>query len=85
MPYLLLREKLDLVHFPYFNIPLLYPGRFIVTIHDLIINHFDTGRASTLKPLFYKTKRLGYELIMWNALWRAEKIIVPSNATKSEV
>ena len=35
---------LDLMHFPYFSLPILYRKPFVVTIHDLIIHHFDTGK-----------------------------------------
>ena len=42
MPLLLNKYKLDIVHFPYFNVPLLYFGKYIITVHDLIINHFPT-------------------------------------------
>lgn len=85
MPYIFLRRRLDLVHFPYFNVPILYPGKFVVTIHDLTISHFDTGRSSTLNPLLYKVKRQGYRFVMWNAVKRADKIIVPTNAVKSDI
>ena len=37
MPHLLRRQKLDLVHFPHFNVPFFYFGKFVVTIHDLIL------------------------------------------------
>src|SRR5689334_8418490 len=40
--------KVDLWHIPHFNIPLLWRGPFVVTIHDLILNQFPTERASTL-------------------------------------
>src|SRR3990167_6714654 len=36
MPFLLKKAKLDLLHVPHFNIPVAYPGKMIVTIHDLI-------------------------------------------------
>lgn len=85
MPYILLKKKLDLVHFPYFNVPILYPGKFVVTIHDLTIGHFDTGRASTLNPLLYKIKRLGYRFVMSNAIKRAEKVMVPTNTVRKDI
>ncbi|MCL4382528.1 MAG: glycosyltransferase [Patescibacteria group bacterium] len=85
MPYLLWREKLDLVHFPYFSVPIFYPGKFIVTIHDLILDHFETGKASTLPLFLYKLKRLGYKLVMWVALHRAVKVITVSETTKREI
>jgi hypothetical protein len=85
MPFVLLRERLDLLHVPYFNVPLFYPGKFVVTIHDLIILHFDTGKASTRGYLFYKIRRLGYLLALNVAMIRAKKIIAVSRATKQEI
>ncbi|HYM96415.1 MAG TPA: hypothetical protein VET26_03860 [Candidatus Sulfotelmatobacter sp.] len=29
------RQRLGLVHFPHYNLPLFYPGPFVATIHDL--------------------------------------------------
>ena len=85
MPIILWREHLDLVHFPYFSVPIFYPGKFVVTIHDLILDHFDTGQASTLPWFFYKIKRLGYKLVMWLTLKRALKIITVSKTIKEEL
>ena len=85
MPFILWREHPDLVHFPYFSVPIFYPGKFVVTIHDLILDHFETGKASTLPYFFYKIKRLGYKLVMWIALHRAVKIITVSEATKNKI
>jgi len=85
MPALLIKEKLDLVHVPYFNVPIFYPGKFIVTIHDLTILHFNTGKATTLPWMLYQLRRLGYQLILRIALKRAERIIAVSRATKQEI
>src|ERR1035437_5626990 len=38
-PLVLNKAKLDLVHFPYFSVPILYKKPYVVTIHDLIIDH----------------------------------------------
>mgnify|MGYP001583400606 FL=1 len=84
-PWIIWRKKCDLVHFPYFSIPVFYPGKFIVTIHDLIINHFDTGRASTKNIFIYKGKRWFYILIIWLVAHRACKIITVSESTKREI
>lgn len=85
MPLLLKKENLDLVHFPHFNVPLLFRGKFIVTIHDLIIYHFPNQRATTLPKWIYKIKILGSRLVLKNALERALKIITPSNYTKQDI
>ena len=84
-PWIIWKEKCDLIHFPYFSVPIFYPGRFVVTIHDLIINHFDTGRASTKNWLVYKFKRWFYLITIWIAAHRAERVITVSNTTKEEI
>ncbi|MFZ5845493.1 MAG: glycosyltransferase family 4 protein [Patescibacteria group bacterium] len=85
MPWLLLKEQLDLVHIPYHNPPIFYPGKTVVTIHDLTILHFDTGRATTLPGPLYRLKRLGYYLVLAVGLRRAKRVIAVSKATKQEV
>src|SRR5574343_128214 len=52
-PWLLRKYDLDIAHFPHFNVPLLYSGKFVVTIHDLILVHFPTVRSSTLPAILY--------------------------------
>lgn len=84
-PRILEKENLDLVHFPYFSIPVFYNKPYVLTIHDLIIDHYPTGKASTLFPLFYYLKLLSYKFIIYKACQNAKKIIVPSIATKNEI
>ena len=36
MPAILRAARLDLVHFPNFNVPIAYRGPYVVTVHDLI-------------------------------------------------
>lgn len=84
MPFLL-GNKYDLVHFPYFNVPIFYSGKYIITVHDLIVNTYSTGRASTLHPLLYWLKRLAYLFILKISIKRAEKIIAPSFSVKNQL
>lgn len=84
-PQVLYKEKLDLMHFPYFSLPVFYTRPFVVTIHDLIINHFPTGKASTLPYPLYHIKRLGYNLVMDYAVKKSQRIIVPLKAVKDDV
>jgi len=80
MPYLIQKEKIDLMHFPHFNVPVLYFGNYVLTIHDLI-KHFSRGRLTTTKNyLFYWLKYLGYLIVFRLAVKRAKKILVPSKA-----
>ncbi len=84
-PILLNKYKLDLVHFPHFNVPILYRGKFVVTIHDLIHEHFQMRRATTLNPLVYKLKQWGYKKVFNSALKKSQKVIVPSNFVKQQI
>ncbi|HUQ85021.1 MAG TPA: glycosyltransferase family 1 protein [Candidatus Limnocylindrales bacterium] len=85
LPQILNKENLDLVHFPYFSIPVGYKNPFVITIHDLIINHFPTGKASKLPLYLYQLKKLGYDYVVKNAVNKAQKIIVPLNAVKDDL
>ena len=78
-------HPLDLMHFPYFSLPVLYRKPFIVTIHDLIIHHFDTGKASTLPLPMYKVKRFFFGRVLRHGLKRSEKILVPLYSVKSDL
>jgi len=84
-PLMLAGHKLDLVYFTHFNVPLFYPGKFIVTIHDLIISHYPTSRATTLNPLLYQFKLLLYRLVVKSAAKRAKKIIAVSKYTRDDI
>jgi len=85
LPKILSELKPDLVHFPHFNVPLFFKGKFIVTIHDLI-KHHSTGSATTTKSLFeYFFKRLGYYLIMKRAVNYSHLILTPSQWVKKDI
>ena len=73
------RLKLDLVHFPSFNSPVRYRGKFVVTIHDLIHHHYPGKKKIRL---FH---RLAYKMSVGNAINRSEKIIVVSESTKKDI
>lgn len=85
MPWLLNKYRLDLVHFPHFNVPIFYKRPFILTIHDLILLHFPTIRATTLNSLFYWIKFLAYKLVIGLAIRRSKKVIAVSNFTKDDI
>ncbi|MCK4635344.1 MAG: glycosyltransferase family 4 protein [Candidatus Moranbacteria bacterium] len=85
MPLLLHKHKFDFVHFPHFNIPIFYLGKFIITIHDLILVRFPTKKATTLNKFFYTIKFLVYKLTIFLAVKRAMKIIAVSQFTKQDI
>lgn len=84
-PWLLWRHHLDLVHFPHFNVPILYPKKFVVTIHDLILLRYPTVRNTTRGALWYWWKFAAYRLVIRLACFRAYTVIVVSRFTESDV
>lgn len=84
-PRLLNKYKLDLVHFPHFNVPIFYFGKFVVTIHDLILIHFPTIRNTTLNSLFYRFKFFMYRIVIRAAIMRSNRIIAVSKFTKKDI
>ena len=84
-PRLLHRYKLDLMHFPHFNVPLLYRRKFVVTVHDLILFHFPTVKNSALHPLWYKIKYLAYKLVIKSAVYRSSRVIAVSRFSKKDI
>lgn len=85
LPRQIKQAHLDFMHFPHYNVPLLYRGPFVVTIHDLTITHFPTQRATTLGPLTYRLKHLAYTLVIRSAVKRAKKIIAVSFYTRNDL
>lgn len=84
-PKLISEQKVDLMHFPHFNIPVLYRGKYIVTIHDLIHHKFAMKRASTLSPIVFGIKQAAYRLVFRNAVNTAKKIVTVSEYVKSDL
>jgi alpha-1,3-rhamnosyl/mannosyltransferase len=74
LPLTLLRAELALIHFPHYNLPLIKPGHIVVTVHDLFPFQFPEIHSGLLP-------RRVNQLLMRNAVRRAERIITPSKAT----
>ncbi len=84
LPILIKKENPDLVHFPHFNVPIFYTGKFVVTIHDLLMHKFSI-QSTTLNPLFYLMKRLAYRIVFHKAVYSSSLIITPSLSVKQEI
>jgi len=85
LPKIIKQTKPDLIHFPHFNVPVMYKGSYLVTIHDLLMHKQKGFEATTLNPMAYLTKRLAYRLVFDTGIKRAKKIIVPSQTIKKEL
>jgi glycosyltransferase involved in cell wall biosynthesis len=84
-PRLLAKYNFDLMHFPHFNVPVLYFGKFVLTIHDLILIHFPTLKGTKLNPMWYWIKYFGYKVTIGSAIARAKSIIAVSEFTKNDL
>lgn len=84
-PLKLWRERLDLMHFGHFNVPLLYRRPFIVTVHDLILLSHPSMRATTLGPWLYQLKYWAYRLTIKNALRRSLAVLTVSEHSRQEI
>jgi glycosyltransferase involved in cell wall biosynthesis len=84
-PRIIAKQKVDIMHFPHFTVPLLYNRPYVVTVHDMIIHKFPTEYASTHHPIIYKLKLLGYKLTLWHALKAAKHVIAISKQTKQDI
>ena len=76
----LLRYNLDLVHFPQFNVPVFYPKKFVVMIHDITQIFFPGARVK--KNII---RKVGFNLVFKSALKHSEKILVNTNHTKKSL
>ncbi len=85
LPKVLKNLKVDLVHFPHFNVPFFYNQPFIVSIHDLILTKYPSQRATTLSPLKYFFKNFLYRIIIKHAINKAQAVITMANFTKDEI
>ncbi|HIP50041.1 MAG TPA: glycosyltransferase family 1 protein, partial [Candidatus Pacebacteria bacterium] len=84
-PLVLYKQRCDLVHFPHFNVPVLYFRKFIVTIHDLILLHYPTRKASTRSRFFYWMKYIVYRGVIASVVKRTQKIIAVSEFTAGDI
>jgi glycosyltransferase involved in cell wall biosynthesis len=78
LPLLLAGQRLDLVHFPHYDLPLLQPGPFVATIHDLFPLEYPEIHSGPLP-------RIVNHALLRHAIRRARLLIVPSQATAEAV
>lgn len=84
-PFMLYKHRCDIIHFPHFNVPILYLRRFVVTIHDLILVHYPTKKATTRHAPVYWLKYLAYRVVIRAAIARAAHVIAVSRFTGNDV
>lgn len=82
LPAIFNHQNLDLLHVPHFNIPVMYPGKIAVTIHDLLWHEQRGSHVTTLQPWLYWLKYLAYKFVASQAVKKASQIIVPTQTIK---
>lgn len=80
-----MKENLDLLHTPHFNVPILYPRPYVLTIHDILWHKSKGTKVTNLPPPSYWGKYAAYRVVVKIAVNRAKKIIVPSHAVETDV
>ena len=85
LPFQLFLLKPNVVHFPHFNVPFLWFGKYVVTIHDLIKHQSRGIKTTTHSPFTYWLKHIFYLFIVYSAVKRAKKVITPSKWWKNEL
>lgn len=85
LPYLIHKGGYDLVHYLHFDVPIFWPHRFVVTIHD-ILKHRSSSRETTTLPYYkYLIKRAGYKTVIGAAVRKSQRIITPTEFVKNDL
>jgi glycosyltransferase involved in cell wall biosynthesis len=85
LPRLLKRLKPDLVHFPHFTVPLAFRGKYVVTIHDLILMRYQNLRGGLIHRSKYRFKQVVMGFALRSAARRANVIITDSQFIKDDI
>ncbi len=79
LPWRLMKEHLNLIHFPHFNSPILYRGKSVVTIHDITPLFFPGHKMGS------PVRRAGFQAVFRHSVKQAAKIIAVSQSTKRDI
>jgi len=77
--------RLDIFYVPHFNIPVLYPFKIVTAIPDIIMHTFSTEKGTTLPKPYFRFKKFVYKLVILWAIYRSQKVIVPTNDTLNDM
>jgi glycosyltransferase involved in cell wall biosynthesis len=78
LPRILRRHRVDLLHAPHFNVPLMSPCPVVATLHDVIYLACREDLPSRLGRLYYRA-------MMEAAVRRADRIITVSEFSRKEI
>lgn len=78
LPRILRRHRVDLLHSPHFNVPLMSPCPVVATLHDVIYLACREDLPSRLGRLYYRA-------MMEAAVRRADRVITVSEFSRSDI
>jgi len=76
-PFVASQDHLDILFSPYFDFPLIYNKKFIVTIHDISILLFPENHSAKFRIYYYN--------LLKYIVKKAKKIITVSNNSKKDI
>jgi len=85
LPSLIRAARVDLMHFPHFNVPLVYRAPFVVTIHDLTHELRRRLPGAERDPARSRAKAAAYRLVLRHALRGSRRIVAVSETTKRDL
>lgn len=85
LPVIYLKNNLDVLHVPHFNVPVFYPKTFVVTLHDLTHTQQFDGKESRNNGIKKRIKKFGYYYAYFWSVIRSKRIVVPSQYVKDEL
>jgi glycosyltransferase involved in cell wall biosynthesis len=78
--------KVNLMHYPHWNVPVFSRVPFVATIHDLILLEDPmSARATTRNAFVHGLKSVGHRLALEAAIHRSKHIIAISQYTKDSI
>ncbi len=78
--------KVNLMHYPHWNVPVFSRVPFVVTIHDLILLEDPmSARATTRSAFVHGLKSVGHRVALEAAVHRSKHIIAISQYTKDSI
>jgi glycosyltransferase involved in cell wall biosynthesis len=72
----------DLVHFCMPQQPLLYFGKRVTTVHDIILVRFEN---IDMNPVAYKVRKWIFIALLKNVIWRSKAVLVPTEYVRRDV
>ena len=85
MPRIIHGARVDVLHVPHINVPYLYRGPLVVTVHDLVEYKYDRRESSTLPRILYRGKRAALRALLPRVLNRADAIITVSGPSLRDI